>query len=93
MLDLVLLYVVGAVACGMRAYDIPLVPAVLGLVLGPLSEQHFRRAVAISEGDLSVFIRHPISAVLLVLATAVLIGPWLLRRWFDPAIAGPLESS
>ena len=44
MLDLVLLYVVGAVGCVMRVYDIPLVPAVLGLILGPLAEQQFRRA-------------------------------------------------
>jgi len=93
MLDLVLLYTMGAVACAMRVYEIPLVPAVLGLVLGPLSEQHFRRAVAISEGDLSVFMTRPISAVLLVLASAVLIGPHLVRRWTGPAIPGPLESA
>ena len=62
MLDLVLLYVVGAVGCAMRVYDVPLVPAVLGLVLGPLAEQQFRRALAISEGDLSVFVTRPICA-------------------------------
>ena len=44
MLDLTLLYVVGAVGWLMRVYDIPLVPAVLGLVLGPLAELQFRRA-------------------------------------------------
>ena len=49
----------------MRVYGIPLVPAVLGLVLGPLSELQFRRAMAISEGDISVFVTRPISAVLL----------------------------
>ena len=49
----------------MRVYDVPLVPAVLGLVLGPLAELQFRRAIAISEGDLSVFVTRPISAVLL----------------------------
>src|SRR5690606_13802344 len=48
MLDLVLLYTVGVVGCVMRAHDVPLVPAVLGLILGPLSEQQFRRAVAIA---------------------------------------------
>jgi len=81
MLDLALLYVVGAVGCAMRVYDFPLVPAVLGLVLGPLTEQHFRRAMAISEGDLSVFVTRPLSAVLLVAAVAVLFGPRLLRTW------------
>jgi len=80
-LDLVLLYAVGALGCAMRIYDVPLVPAVLGLILGPLSEQQFRRAAAISGGDLSVFVTRPICATLLALAAAVLAGPHLLRRW------------
>ena len=80
MLDLVLLYVVGTVGWGMRVYDFPLVPAVLGLILGPLSEQHFRRAMAISEGDLLVFATRPLSAALLGLAVVLMLGPWVLRR-------------
>jgi putative tricarboxylic transport membrane protein len=80
-LDLMILYTVGAVGCVMRVYGIPLVPAVLGLVLGPLSEQQFRRAVAISEGDYTVFATRPICATLLVIAAIVLVGPRLLRRW------------
>ena len=81
MLDLVLLYLVGAIGCAMRVRDFPLVPAVLGLILGPLSEQHFRRAMAISEGDPSVFLTRPLSAVLLVVAALVLLGPRLLKKW------------
>jgi len=77
MVDLVILYAVGAVGCAMRANDVPLVPAVLGLVLGPLSEQQFRRALAISEGDLTVFLTRPISAAILALAVAVLVAPLL----------------
>ncbi len=80
MLDLVILYTVGAVGCVMRVYDIPLVPAVLGLVLGPLSEQQFRRAVAISEGDLTVFVTRPISATLLAAAALVMLVPFLWKR-------------
>ncbi|HET9360820.1 MAG TPA: tripartite tricarboxylate transporter permease, partial [Vicinamibacterales bacterium] len=80
LLDLALMYAVGAVGCAMRIYDVPLVPAVLGLVLGPLSEQQFRRAVAISEGDLTVFMSRPISAALLALAIVVLVGPRLVDR-------------
>jgi putative tricarboxylic transport membrane protein len=80
-LDLVVLYIVGTVGCAMRLRDIPLVPAVIGLILGPLSEQQFRRAVAISEGDYSVFVTRPISAVLLCVALAVLVVPRLLERW------------
>jgi putative tricarboxylic transport membrane protein len=80
MLDLVLLYLVGAIGCAMRIHDVPLAPAVLGLILGPLSEQQFRRALAISEGDVSVFLTRPISAVVLLSAAAVLLVPRLVRR-------------
>jgi putative tricarboxylic transport membrane protein len=79
-LDLGLLYAVGVIGCAMRVFHVPLVPAVLGLILGPLSEQHFRRALAISEGDLSVFVARPISAVLLLLGVATLVAPLLVRR-------------
>jgi putative tricarboxylic transport membrane protein len=80
LLDLALLYAVGAVGCAMRLNDIPLVPAVLGLVLGPLAEQQFRRAVAISDGDFTVFFRRPISVALLAVALTVLAGAPILRR-------------
>ncbi|MGE0464025.1 MAG: tripartite tricarboxylate transporter permease, partial [Vicinamibacterales bacterium] len=80
LLDVAILYTVGVIGWGMRRLDIPLVPAVLGLILGPLAEQQFRRAVAISEGDYAVFLARPISAVLLIYAAAVLIAPLLLRR-------------
>ena len=81
MLDVGLLYAVGAIGLAMRVYDFPLVPAVLGLVLGPLAEQQFRRAVAISEGDLTVFVTRPLCAALLAVALVVLVSPWLARRW------------
>ena len=80
LLDVTLLYLVGGVGWAMRILDVPLVPAVLGLILGPLAEQQFRRALAISQGDYSVFVTRPISATLLACAVAVLIVPMLLRR-------------
>ncbi|MEO8467433.1 MAG: tripartite tricarboxylate transporter permease, partial [Gammaproteobacteria bacterium] len=81
LVDVGLMYAVGVVGLGMRVLDLPLVPAVLGLVLGPMAEQQFRRAVAISDGDLGVFATRPISAVLLAAALAMLLVPWLLRRF------------
>jgi putative tricarboxylic transport membrane protein len=57
------------------------VPAVLGLVLGPMAEQQVRRALAISEGDLSVLVTRPIAATLLAAALVALAAPWLVARW------------
>ena len=81
LLDVGLLYAVGALGLAMRVFGFPLVPAVLGLVLGPMAEQQFRRAAAISEGDLTVFVTRPISAALLAAALVVLVAPFLVERW------------
>jgi putative tricarboxylic transport membrane protein len=80
LLDVGLLYGVGAFGFAMRVLGIPLVPAVLGLVLGPMAEQQFRRAIAISEGDLMVFATRPISAALLAAAALILVAPLMLKR-------------
>jgi putative tricarboxylic transport membrane protein len=83
LLDVALLYVVGVLGLVLRLGKIPLVPAVLGLVLGPMAEQQFRRALAISEGDVTVFVTRPIAATLLLAALLVLVTPWVansLRR-------------
>ena len=80
LLDVVLLFATGVVGCVMRAHDVPLVPAVLGLVLGPLAELQFRRALAISEGDLSVFVTRPLCAALLFVSAVALVLPVLLKE-------------
>ena len=59
--DLIILWVIGILGFGMRVLDVPVAPCVVGLILGPLAEQQFRRALSISQGDLSVFFTHPIS--------------------------------
>lgn len=48
-------------------------PLLLGFVLGPLLEEHLRRAMIISRGDPMIFIQRPISATLLALAVAALV--------------------
>jgi TctA family transporter len=52
-------------------------PMLLAMILGPLMEEHLRRALILSRGDPTIFLRRPISlGILLVtaasLATAVL---------------------
>ncbi len=58
-------------------------PLLLGLVLGPQLEENFRRAMQLSDGDPSVFVTRPISALLLgivVLLLAALLSPAVLRK-------------
>jgi TctA family transporter len=48
-------------------------PFLLGFVLGPLLEDHLRRALIISRGDPTIFIERPVSAALLLVAAAALV--------------------
>lgn len=77
--DLVTLYVFGLLGFAMRRWGFPVAPAVIGLILGPLAETQFRRALSISQGDASVFITQPISASLLALTAALIVVPWMVR--------------
>ncbi|MFO1188774.1 MAG: tripartite tricarboxylate transporter permease [Alphaproteobacteria bacterium] len=76
-IDLVLLYAMGAIGLVMRRFDFPAAPVIIGMILGPMAEQEFRRAMTISNGDATVFLSHPISAALLLLAGLALVAPWL----------------
>lgn len=78
--DLATLYVFGLLGFAMRRWDIPVAPAVIGLILGPLAETQFRRALSISQGDPSVFYQHPISAALFTFTALLIVVPWLVRR-------------
>jgi putative tricarboxylic transport membrane protein len=79
--DLVLLYAIGAIGYVMRRFDFPAAPVIIGMILGPLAEQNFRQAMTISQGDLSVFVTHPIAATLLALAILALAAPAIARAW------------
>ncbi len=48
-------------------------PLLLGFVLGPLLEQHLRRALIISRGDPMVFLTRPVSLALLVVAALAIV--------------------
>jgi putative tricarboxylic transport membrane protein len=57
-------------------------PLVLAFVLGPMLENNLRKALILSQGNLSTFVMRPISAICLVFAAVLLIAPLLpaLRR-------------
>jgi putative tricarboxylic transport membrane protein len=46
-----------------------------------MCEQEFRRALTISQGDISVFVTRPISATILAVAVLLLVLPRLATAW------------
>jgi putative tricarboxylic transport membrane protein len=72
-------YVIGVIGFGMRHFDFPIAPVILGLILGPMMELQFRRALLVSNGDLTVFLTRPLTATLLALVVVALVVPYLPR--------------
>jgi putative tricarboxylic transport membrane protein len=78
-LDVLIMYGIGVVGFFARRLDFPVGPIVLGVILGPLLETQFRRAMSIAQGDLSIFVTRPLSATILAFAVAALVVPYLPR--------------
>ena len=67
----------------MKKLDYPIVPLILALVLGKLSENSLRQALTLSGGSISVFFTRPISAVFISLAILAYLFPlaqWLIKN-------------
>jgi putative tricarboxylic transport membrane protein len=75
LVELGMLLVFGILGYLLRRYDYPIAPVVVGLILGPLSEQQLRRALSISQGDPMVLVDSWISIVLYAIAALALFGP------------------
>jgi putative tricarboxylic transport membrane protein len=76
----------------LRVFDFPIAPVVVGLILGPMAEQQLRRALAISQGDVTVLVTSPIAATLLSLAALALIIPMILRARGRGKVLGQLAA-
>ncbi|MBU6188671.1 MAG: tripartite tricarboxylate transporter permease [Betaproteobacteria bacterium] len=70
--DVVIMAIFGVIGYGLRKMRFEPAPLLLGFILGPMLEENFRRAMLISEGDLSVFVTRPISAGFLAVSAALL---------------------
>jgi putative tricarboxylic transport membrane protein len=65
----------------MRVLELPLLPAVLGVVLGFMVESNYRRSLLLSGGEHSIFLEDRVAAGLLVVAALFIIGSVGRRIW------------
>ncbi len=73
--DVFLMVAFGLLGYVLRKADYDPAPMLLALILGPMLELNFRQALILSQGDLTAFVRHPIAAVLLLVAAILLVLP------------------
>lgn len=70
----------GIVGYALRRHGFPMGPLVLALILGPLAESNLRRALALSQGSLDIFVTRPIALTFLLLALLTVCWPLIGRR-------------
>lgn len=62
----------GVLGFALRRANIPMVPMILGLVLGPIMERYFRQGIGAAGGDLTIFVTRPVSLVFLIVILALI---------------------
>ena len=78
-IDVLLTLGFGILGFYLNRHGYPSAPLLLGFVLGPLIEENFRRALVLSDSQLTTFIERPISLVFLLMTGAILIFSFLRK--------------
>jgi putative tricarboxylic transport membrane protein len=81
--DIAVMIVFGVLGYLFRKFGYEPAPLVLAFVLGPMLENNLRKSLILAQGDFSIFVSRPISAMCLLAAIAILVlvlVPSLARR-------------
>lgn len=73
--NVLLMVVFGIVGYILKKFDFPLPPLIIAMVLGPTLERNLRRSLTISKGSYLIFIREPLSCIILIIALLMLLMP------------------
>ena len=85
--DLMVMIAFGVMGWVLRKLDVPLVPIILGVLLGDQMEKNLRRTMTISDGDFWALLASPLSITLWSFAIIGFILPIFAGRYFRPKAA------
>ena len=88
--DLMVMIIFGLLGWTLRKYEVPLVPVVLGILLGDQMEANLRRATTISDGDWMVLFSSPLAIALWALAVSGFVLPIIIGKYFRPRTSVPV---
>ena len=71
--DVVVTFVIGVVGFVLRVCGFQPAPLLIAFVLGPMMEEHFRRAMLLEGGDWTALFQRPVSGTLLVLSIGLVL--------------------
>ncbi|WP_099824807.1 tripartite tricarboxylate transporter permease [Oceaniglobus indicus] len=94
--DLLVMVGFGILGWVLRKLDVPLVPVILGTLLGNEMEVNMRRAVTINDGDYSILVGSPLAIALWTIAVVgfvlpIFYGKVLKRKMKNPSEEGSLK--
>jgi len=78
--DLWVMLAFGVLCYGLKKFDIPHSPVLLGIILGPMMENAFMQSMNISQGSPLIFLDRPLSLILLILGVILAIVPIFTLR-------------
>ncbi|WP_066287411.1 tripartite tricarboxylate transporter permease [Arthrobacter sp. B6] len=79
--DLLLLLVLGALGFMMRRFGLPVLPLILGVILGPRIEGQLRKSLQLSAGDPAGLLSEPIAVVIYIILAIILMWPLLFKLY------------
>jgi putative tricarboxylic transport membrane protein len=79
-IDLVVLLAIGGIGFLMRRFGLPVLPAIIGVILGPDAELQLRRALQIADGDVTTLVSTPLSITVYAVIALLFVVPLVLRR-------------
>jgi putative tricarboxylic transport membrane protein len=89
--DLMVMIGFGVLGYVLRKLDVPLVPIILGILLGNQMEDNLRRALTISNGDWSILWGSPLAIGLWLFAITGFVAPLLVGRFVRPKLPEAVE--
>ncbi|MED4582532.1 tripartite tricarboxylate transporter permease [Brevibacillus choshinensis] len=81
--DIGIMFLFGLIGYGMKQIGLPAPPMVLGIILGPMAEQNFRRAMVSADYSFLPFITRPICIILILTILFIVIGKnqAVIQKW------------
>ncbi len=78
-LDLALLLVFGLLGLMMRRFGLPILPLIVGVILGPRIERQLRQTLQLGGGDWSSLFSEPVAIITYICMALLLLTPLILR--------------
>jgi putative tricarboxylic transport membrane protein len=78
-LDLVLLLIFGLLGLMMRRFGLPVLPLIIGVILGPRVERQLRQTLQLGGGEWSSVLSEPIAIVVYIVIVVLLAAPFVAK--------------